>query len=183
MSKRKDKEENLDEEIVYEDEAIPSDRLKKVQAKLKKCVEEKQQYLDGWQRAQADLVNAKKRFESEKNDFAEYSTENFILELLPVLDSFDMAFKDDKAWNEAPESWRKGVEYIYTQLSNALENHGVVALKPLGEEFNENEHQSTEVVDVDKEEDDHTVVEVVLAGYRIGDRIIRPAKVKVGKFK
>lgn len=173
-------DEYMDDEIVYEDEATPRDQTKKLREKLAKAVSEKQEYLDGWQRAKADLVNAKKRIETEKQDFARYATQNFILELLPILDSFDMAFKDQKAWNEAPEGWRKGIEYIYTQFMTTLQNHGITALKPLGEAFNPHEHDSIESVPVTDPKQDHTVVEVVMTGYKLGDKIIRPAKVKVG---
>lgn len=174
-------EKDIEEEIVYDEEDLTaSDKIKKIREKLDKCVAEKQEYLDGWQRAQADLVNAKKRIETEKKEFATYATQNFVLELLPILDSFDMAFKDQDAWNKAPDSWRKGVEYIHTQFTTTLGNHGVYAIRPLGDLFNEKEHESIESVLVDDPKDDHKIIEVVMAGYKFGEKIIRPAKVKVG---
>lgn len=175
------REEN--EDIIYEEEDISAGgKIDKLRKKLDKCVSEKQEYLDGWQRAQADLINAKKRFESEKREFAIYATQNFILDLLPVLDSFDMAFKDKDAWEKAPEGWRKGIEYIYNQLLSTLTNNGISQIKPLGERFNESEHESIESVPVTDQSDDHKVVEVSMTGYKLNNKIIRPAKVKVGSF-
>lgn len=182
MDTEKDLEmNNNDEEIVYEEEdSGPIDAVSKMKKKLDRCVSEKQEYLDGWQRAQADLVNAKKRFEGEKREFAIYATQNLIFDLLPCLDSFDMAFKDKEAWEKAPESWRKGIEYIYTQILNTLTNNGVTQIKPLGERFKESEHESISMVKVESPEDDHKVMEVIMSGYKLNNKIIRPAKVKVG---
>ncbi|MFT5179509.1 MAG: molecular chaperone GrpE [Candidatus Paceibacteria bacterium] len=177
MLKKKPKEEEFFDDVVFEDEE--TSKIEKLKKELKNCKEEKQEYLDGWQRAQADSINLKKRLEQEKRDFAKYSTESFILEIIPVLDSFDMAFKDKVAWEKAPENWRVGIEYIYTQLKSTLENNGVRILSPLGETFDPNLHNSIENV----EGEEGKVMEVIQKGYELNDKLIRPANVKVGSTK
>lgn len=155
-------------------------KLQKVKDDLKACQAERQEYLDGWQRAKADFVNLKKRSAEELLASRQRTVAGVIEELLPVLDSFEMAFKDQEAWESAPEQWRKGIEYIHTQLVGMLDNHGVVAIDPIGQPFNHDEHHSAETVAVDDASQDGTVVAVIRKGYKIGDTVIRPAHVKVG---
>jgi molecular chaperone GrpE len=120
----------MDDEIVYEEDSNeptqssfsknPDSKLEKIKKDLKKCQEEKQEYLDGWQRAKADFVNLKKRSDEEKKEFAKYANEQFITELLPALDSFDQAFKNKEAWEKADKNWRTGIEFIHSQLVSVL---------------------------------------------------------------
>lgn len=170
-----------EEEFVYDEEFEDSDSntIAKLRKKLKKCVEEKQEYLDGWQRSKADFVNFKKRSEEDKKDFAKYALEDFVMEIIPALDSFDMAFKDEDAWNASPENWRKGIEYIHQQLLGALESRGIKQINPIGEDFDTNKHNS--VGEADGEEG--KIVAVTLKGYSLNDKIIRPPSVKVGNGK
>lgn len=177
---------NDKEEIIYEEEGTSDsaeEKLKKIKKELKKCQEEKQEYLDGWQRSKADYINLKKRSEDEKNHIRKFGTEEIINDLLGVVDSFEMAFKDKEAWNNAPENWRTGIEFIYNQLIKTLENNGVTQINPLGEEFNPEIHHSIEMVPVDEKEKDGIVVEVMQKGYSLNDRNIRPATVKVGQLE
>jgi len=181
------KKENSNEEIVYEEgvDGTPSVDLDKKNNKLKieleSCKNEKQEYLDGWQRSQADFVNFKKRAEEDKKSFVKYASEDFIMEILPVVDSFDQAFKDKEAWEKADKNWRIGIEYIYSQLKGVLENKGVVEINPINEEFNAELHQSVEMIKVEDKKDDGKIVEVVQKGYKIGDKTIRYPGVKVAE--
>lgn len=170
------------DDVIYDDGASTPDQIKKLREKLKKCVEEKQEYLDGWQRAQADVVNSKKQFEEGRKSIIEYATENIITDILPVLDSFDMAFKDKEAWEKAPENWRLGVEYIYNQLTSTLESHGVRSDTPEGQKFDPQKHDSIELIAVEDKKQDEIILEVNQKGYLLKDRVIRPARVKVGEY-
>lgn len=181
MAKEKEQKE-FEEDVVYDDSEVISDKLSKLKEELKSCKKERQEYLDGWQRAKADFLNLKKRSAEEKAGVGSRAFESFIYDLLPTLDSFDMAFKDKKAWESAPEQWRKGIEYIHTQLHTLLDNYNVEIIDPIGKEFNHSEHHSIELVDVEDEIQDGIVVEVSLKGYKIKDSVIRPANVKVGNF-
>jgi molecular chaperone GrpE len=185
MSKDKNREESDDEEIVFENiensSSFGKDPLVKLRKKLKKSVEEKQEYLDGWQRSKADFVNFKKRTDDERKDFIKYANESLIFELLPVLDSFDMAL-DGNTEGVSP-NWQKGMEYVRTQLKNTLENGGAKEINPLGDKFDPAEHNSLEVVEVEDNKKNGVVVEVVTKGYSLNGKIIRPANVKVGEKK
>jgi molecular chaperone GrpE len=188
MSKKEQK--SLEEEIVYDTDnsnelSGSSDlekKLKKVKEELKKCQSENREYLDGWQRTKADYVNLKKQSEENRKDFAKYANEEFIMELLPVLDSFDLAFKNKESWEKAPPEWRTGVEFIHTQLQNVLSGNNVQEINPIGMDFDPKEHNSIESVRVESEKDNGKILDVTLKGYKIGEKIIRHPNVKVGEF-
>lgn len=161
----------------------PKDIVKALRVKLEKAVAEKQEYLDGWQRARADLVNARKRDEEEKKQFIKYANIELIEDIIPVLDSFDMAMGNKEAWEKADKNWRTGVEYIYSQLTNALKSHGLHVLCPENEQFNPALHDSVESVLTHEKSEDGTIDAVLQKGYRLNDKMIRPAKVKVKEWK
>lgn len=168
------------EDITYDESETVTDTVAALKEKLATCQAERQEYLDGWQRAKADLINAKKRAIDDQGLFLERIGTSFIEELLPVLDSFDMAFKNKEAWEAAPEQWRKGVEYIHSQLVAIITNRGVTILDPIGKPFDHNEHHSVASVPVNDAAQDGVVISVVRKGYKSGTTIIRPADVQVG---
>lgn len=173
----------IDEDIVIEEEVEEKSSFgvdtKKLREKLKKCTEEKQEYLAGWQRAKADLINAKKDFEEQKKDFVKFAKGDLIIQIIPVLDSFDMAFKNTEG---VPEQWLKGVEYIYTQFLTILGENGVKQINPIGEKFDASLHTAVEMVKVDDENQESIILEVIQKGYSLNDKILREAKVRVGEF-
>ena len=105
--------------------------LKKFRADLKLCQKEKAEYLTGWQKERADFANYKKEEENRKSLFSEAMRERILNRFLSVLDSFNMAFANKEAWGKVDENWRKGVEYIYSQMNTVFEEYGV---KMIGEE-------------------------------------------------
>lgn len=175
------------EEFVPEDGegniANAKDAAHELREKLKKAIAEKQEYLDGWQRAKADLVNARKRDEEEKRDFVKFANEGLVNDIIPALDSFDMAFANKETWEKVDKNWRVGVEYIYSQLIAALQNNGVSVVDPLGQPFDPNRDNSVELVSVEKKEEDGKVVTVLQKAYILNGKIIRPSRVKVGEYK
>jgi len=187
-NKKTKKHTKEEEEIIYdvpEDESgtnLP-DKVKKLKEELKSVRKEKDEYLDGWQRAKADFVNFKKRTEEEKKKFAQYAAEDFILKLLPALDSFDHAFKNKETWESVPKDWRLGMEFIHSQILNTLKDHGVEEMNCLHQNFDPQYHHSIEMVGVENEEDDGKIVEVIQKGYKLSDKIIRHPNVKVGVYK
>lgn len=184
--KEQKKEQMEDPDIVFESEEEtenPKVLIKKLREKIKKLEEKSEEYLTGWQKERADSINLKKRLEEEKKDFAKYAKEDIATELIPVLDSFESAFKNKEAWEKIDKNWRVGVEYIHTQLINVLANHGVSIVNPIGEIFDPSRDEALETVTVEREEDNQKIVEVVSIGYKLGDRMIRAPKVKVGEYK
>ncbi len=185
----KDEEKIEENEITFNEvneegeEQNPSVLIKKLRERLKKSEEKAQEYLTGWQKERADIVNARKRDAEEKKEFAKYAKEDIATELIPVLDSFESAFKNKEAWEKVDKNWRVGVEYIHSQLINVLANHGVSVVSPVGEKFDPQRDEALETVETEKQEEDHKIVEVVSVGYKLGERIIRAPKVKVAEYK
>lgn len=165
-----------------EEESNPSQLIKKLRQRIKELEEKSQEYLTGWQKERADGINLKKRLEEEKKEFAKFAKEDISTELISVLDSFDSAFKNKEAWEKVDENWRRGVEYIHSQLINVLSNHGVSVVNPLGEKFDPQRDEAVENVPVENEEDDHKILEVISAGYKLQNKIIRAPKVKIGEY-
>jgi molecular chaperone GrpE len=159
--------------------ATPEERVRKLREKLNICKAEKQEYLDGWQRLKADFVNYKKRAEDEKAEFIRYSREGIITDLLPVLESFQMAFANKEAWEKVDQSWRMGVEHIHTQLMQTLTGYGLTEVKPLGKMFDPKEETSVGTIPTTDVAKYHSIAEVVQVGYRLGGRLIKSPKVKI----
>lgn len=146
---------------------------KKTPKDLEKLKKQAEEYLAGWQRARADLINYKKRQEKEAIEFKKYVRQEMILELLPILDSFQLALE------QAPKDsqWIKGIFQIKNQLEDLLKNRGVEEIKAMGEKFNPELHEAIEKVEGKGKEGQ--VVEEVQKGYLLNGRVIRPSKVKV----
>jgi molecular chaperone GrpE len=190
MNKDKEEKKDIEEEVVFDDnigedgeEGNQEGVIKKLRERIKKLENENREYLTGWQKERAEGVNLRKRLEEEKRDFAKFAKEDIATEIIPVLDSFEGAFKNKEAWEKVDKNWRVGVEYIHNQLLNVLGNHGVSVVNPLGEKFDPERDEAVESVEVENEEDDHKIIEVVSVGYKLQDRIIRAPKVKVGEYK
>jgi molecular chaperone GrpE len=156
--------------------------IKKLRADLKTCKKEKEEYLNGWQKERADFANYKKQEDDRKANFSESMRERILTRFLTVLDSFNMAFSNEESWNKVDENWRKGVEYIYAQLNTIFEEYGVKELGEAGENFDPNIHQSIDVTPADKKEDNHKISKVIQKGYKLGDRVLRAARVNVFEY-
>lgn len=180
-------DENYDPDIEYTEdesgEASKGDKIKKLKDELKQARKESQDNLDGWQRARADYANLQKSSESQMKELKEYVLGGFVEDLLPTLDSFEMAMKNREAWESVSENWRKGMEYIYEGLKGVLTNNGIEMIGNEGEKFNPEMHQGVEEIETDDETKDHTIAEVVQRGYKSSKSVIRPAKVKIYKHK
>jgi molecular chaperone GrpE len=152
--------------------------LKKLRDKLRGCEAEKKEYLDGWQRMRADFANARKEEETRRGEMIKFASEGLVEDLLPVLDSFSMAFSNKEAWEKVDENWRKGVEYIYAQMLSVLESRGLTEIGKVGEQADPRLHVAVEEVPATKSEESGRISEVIQKGYRLHSKVIRPAKVK-----
>ena len=185
----KDESEVLEFEFNEDGEEDLKKTLKKLRADLKVCKAEnyelnatKIEYLTGWQKERADFANYRKQEDDRRVNFSESIRERILTKFLAILDSFNMAFSNKETWEKVDESWRKGVEYIYTQLSTIFEEYDVKEIGAVGEDFDPNIHQSIEMVPTDKKEDNHKVSLVIQKGYKLGDRVIRVARVNVFEY-
>ncbi len=157
--------------------------LKKLREDLKACKKEKEEYLFGWQKERADFANYRKAEDDRKAMFSEAMRERILTRFLTVLDSFNMAFTNKEAWDKVDKNWRKGVEYIYSQMNMIFEEYGVKPIGVVGEIFNPNIHQSMELMPTDKKEDDHKISVVIQKGYKLGERVMRAARVNVYEYR
>ena len=144
---------------------------------LQKLKSERDALLDRLARLQAEFENARKRAAREQQEFRDFATADAIRALLPALDSFERALQAPT--NQANE-FRGGVELIYKQLQDALTKLGVRAVPTKGEVFNPHVHEAIEMVET-TDVPDHQVVDELQRGYKLKDRLLRPAMVKVAQ--
>lgn len=168
----------MDEEMILEEEENGAETIQKLKKKLKKCLEERGEYLDGWQRAKADLVNARKTMDEERGETIAFANKALLASLLPILDSFDLAFSADAKDAE----WQKGIGQIRAQLESVLKEHGLSAFDDTGKPFDPARHESVALRDVKKREEDQMIVEVLQKGYELHGTVLRPAKVAIGNY-
>ena len=168
MEEKKEKEE-IKKEPNIED-------LKK---KLEDCQKLKDEYLTGWQRERAELLNYKREEMERLGELLKYVAEPLILKILPILDNFEIAEK------KLPENLKKdenvkGVLQIKNQILDFLKNQGVEEIKSSEEKFNPNFMEVVETVET-KDKESGMVIEEIQKGYKTHGHLLRPAKVKVTK--
>jgi molecular chaperone GrpE len=144
---------------------------------LQKLRAERDTLLDRLARSQAEFENARKRAAREQQEFRDFATADAIKALLPALDSFERALN---APASQPNEFRNGVELIYKQLQDALTKLGVRPVPAKGERFDPHVHEAIEMVET-SEVPDHQVIDELQRGYKLKDRLLRPAMVRVAQ--
>ncbi len=176
------KEKEYQDDIVFEEEgSSASFELKKLREKLRECQRRKDEYLAGWQRAKADLVNARNEEKKRSEEFRKRAELSLIEDILPVADNFEKAFKEE-SWKKIDKAWRDGIKYLYSQFIGVLKEHNLEPIDAVGKKFNPKEHEAFTEVSVDDEKDDGIVIEELRKGYKMRGEVVRPAQVKVGKY-
>jgi molecular chaperone GrpE len=137
---------------------------------------ERDTLLDRLARMQAEFDNARKRAAKEQQEYRDYALSDVIKALVPVLDSFDRALQSSPEKSE----FHVGVELIQKQLHDALAKIGVQPISAKGKQFDPRLHEAIEVVDTNDARDDE-VLQELQRGYKLKDRLIRPAMVKVAR--
>lgn len=151
--------------------AVATDALAELQR-------ERDDYHDRWLRKSAEFDNYRKRVDRERREQADQAVADLLEELLLVVDDFDRALTIDA--DEGSAGYRKGVELIHAKLNDILRKRGVRPIETLGTDFDPNLHQAV----IHEASPDHREGEVIgelRRGYVIGDRLLRPAMVKVAK--
>jgi molecular chaperone GrpE len=148
-------------------------------AELEKLRTERDQYLDRLARLQAEFDNFRKRNAREQQDYRDYALVDALRTFLPILDSLDRAAKSDTS---DTEQIRSGVELIDRQFHDALSKLGVQPIAAEGQPFDPSLHQAIQMEETD-EAPDNTVIGELQRGYRIKDRLLRPAMVRVARGK
>jgi molecular chaperone GrpE len=171
MAKRKKKEELICDERCQEEKI---DELKLLTDKIAE-LEEK------LLRNQAELINFKRRKEEEVSKLLEYSNLELIREILPILDNFERAIKmDDDDLTDEVSRFLEGFKMIYSEFRRILNDFGVTEIEALDQLFDPTYHEAV-MTDENKDKESGIVLEVLQKGYKLKDRVIRPAMVKVNK--
>ena len=139
---------------------------------------ERDDYHDRWLRKTAEFDNYRKRVERERREQADHKITDLMLELLQVVDDFDRALTMDAG--EGGAAYRKGVELIHAKLNDLLRRQGVQPIESLGADFDPNVHQAV-IHESSPEHREGEVIAELARGYTLGDRLLRPAMVKVAK--
>ena len=160
------------------DEEAKLDQLTK---KLALCEAERDEYLEGWKRNKADLANFKRETEERQKELANFAIIRLLEELIPVLDSFELA-TNNASWATVDEGWRTGVTHIQSQVISTLNNYGLAECGAEGDKFDPKYHEVTDTQEVESADKDNIIINVKQKGYKLRDRVIRPAKVVVGHF-
>ncbi len=145
---------------------------------LQKEKEEAQRFLANWQRAEADFVNYKRRVEQERAEAGRLANAALIINVLPVLDDLERALASLNI-QLAGLTWFDGIRLIYRKLQLVLENAGVTQIEAEGQPFDPRFHEAV----MYGEGEEGKVVAEVQRGYKLHDRVLRPAMVVVGKGK
>lgn len=155
----------------------PTTELEALRAEVDKLKADNSQYLDRLARAQAEFDNFRKRNLREQQEFRDYALTDTLKQLLPILDSLDRALKAD---NSSLEEFRSGVELIDRQFHDVLTRLGVEPIVAQGQPFDPALHQAIQMVESTEVEDNH-VLEELQRGYRLRDRVLRAAMVRVAQ--
>ena len=159
------------------DEEAAASELEADLAKLSQTESERDEYLETLRRVQAEFENYRKRVIKEQTALVDRATSGLVEQLLPVLDSFELALRNlDSAASDDIESVRKGVELVYAELLGVLEKAGLSRIEADGKPFDPNVH---EAVMQEDGEGEPVVTDVLRTGYTLKGRVLRPAMVKV----
>ena len=164
------------EDVIVEEVPEEIDESEKKIAELQAKLDESENKM---LRAQADFDNFRRRSRLDQEAAQKYRAQSLVSEIIPALDNFERALQIE-ADNDHTKSLLQGMNMVYNQLIQALQSEGVETIKSVGEQFDPHQHQA--VVQVEDENfEPNTVVEELQKGYKLKDRVIRPAMVKVNQ--
>jgi len=154
------------------------DPIAQLQAQIDALTAEKASLYDKLLRRQAEFENYRRRVERERGELYQHGRDDVLVQFLPVVDNFERALSSLETSEGDAEALRHGVELIHKQFKDALSKFGLEPVEAVGQTFDPHVHEAvtTEATDKHKE---NTVIEEFQRGYKIGDRLLRPAKVKV----
>jgi molecular chaperone GrpE len=177
LKKEKKKENSKETKSVKKKEVKESKQgsIKELEIILKKKQKEIVDLTDTLKRVQAEFINYKNRVEKENLNYKEYANENLIKNLLPLLDSFELALKQ----TDKKKDFVEGVELIYAQFINTLKQEGLIPIKAQGEKFDPYKHEV--LLKQKSEQESETVIEELQKGYLYRGKVIRHSKVKISE--
>ncbi len=163
--------ECMNEDLSLEDQVVMlNESYQVIEAKA-------EEYLDGWQRSRAEFANYKKRILKEHTEIHQLARGEVIKLYLDIADDLERALQDRPEQGEG-NSWAEGIEIIFQKLRTRLEAEGIKPMNAIGEEFDPNIHEALMKEESDEYESGQ-IIEVMQEGYWIGDKVLRPAVVRV----
>ena len=136
-----------------------------------------EEYLNGWQRANADYQNLQKQTDKRMSEYRQFAQEDLLQQLFPLADYFDSAFAHTP--DGVDENWLQGFKYIEQNFNKILEDNGVSKIKTVGQQFDPELHEC--VKEVKSEQKPNTIIKQTQAGFKLNNKVVRPAKVIISK--
>lgn len=181
MAEEMDKQKEIEEtqpaaEEMPEAAAQASDESEALKRQLEEAQAQASEFKDNWLRSQAEFQNYRKRVERDNDSFKVSTKSDIIKKVLPVLDDLERALQN----RPADDAWAEGIELVVRKFQNLLEMEGVKKIEAEGAEFDPNFHEAISHEPADGVKSGH-IIEVVQNGYMLGERVIRPALVRVAQ--
>ena len=180
--------ENIEEtEILEETKELENDtklnnEMLKLEKEINSLTEENKALVEKVKISQAELVNYRRRKDEETASILKYANQDIITELVPIVDNFERALsKDESKLSEEVIKYFTGFKLMYANLQELLKKYGVEEINRVGQVFDPNQEQAL-LTDSNPEYEDEVVTEVLLKGYKLKDRVIRPASVKINQL-
>ena len=162
-------------------EQEPNNKEVELTNEVNRLTEENKNLVEKVKLAQAELINYRKRKDEETANLLKYANQDLILEIIQVVDNFERAIKlDDNNLTEDISKFLAGFKMMYASLKETLTRFGVEEINRVGQIFDPSQEQAL-LTDSVEELEDEVVIEVLLKGYKLKDRVIRPASVKINQ--
>jgi molecular chaperone GrpE len=173
-----DIQDNIEEPVLDNQEIAAQETPEEdsLELELDKMTQERDEFKDKWLRTLAEFDNYRKNTLKEKADWMKYANEKIILEICEVFDNFERSNSIDLNENNL-ESFKKGIDLIYQQIETLLKKNNVSKIECLDKEFDPNFHEA--LAHIPSELDENTITNIIQNGYKMNDKVIRPARVAV----
>ena len=169
-----------EEAAEFESASVKPKQVQVTDEELKALQKELIEYKDKYLRLLADAENARKRLQKERQEISRYAIESFVVDFLRPLDNFENALRFAQEMSDEVKNWAYGFQMILAQFKDVLTQNGIIAIDSLGKPFSPHDHEAVEMIET-QQEPPGTIIEECMRGYRMGDRTIRAARVKVAK--
>lgn len=169
-----------EQDSAFESAAIKPKQVMVTDEELRNLQKEVMEYKDKYLRLLADSENARKRLQKEREELIRYAVENLIVDFLHPLDNLENALRFAQDMSDEVRNWAFGFQMILAQFKDVLAQNNVSAIDSQGKPFDPHLHEAVEMIESDTQPPG-TIIEECVRGYKLGDRMIRPARVKVAK--
>lgn len=178
--KQEEKVELLEETKELEQDTKLNEEMLKLEEEIRTLTDTNKGLEEKVKLAQAELINYRRRKDEEVEGLLKYANQGLIMDLLPIIDNFERAINHSEA-SEEIKKYSVGIKMIHNNLKDILKQYGVEEINRVGQTFDPNLEQAL-LVENDPTKEDDIVLEVLLKGYKLKDRVIRPASVKINQL-